>query len=82
MVYECVYFGECLALVLYVPQGLDMKIVIRVEPSFCYPQRSAEVAPVRFLRFRDLVSPVVRREAVCICLDHPPLILGSDCFFI
>ena len=47
-----------------------------------FPKISSEVAPIRLLRFCDLVSPVVRREAVCIRLEHPPLILGSDCRFL
>ncbi len=52
---------------------MNRKLVLRVEPSFCNSQSSAEDAPVRLLRFRDIVSQVVRWEPVCILLEHPRL---------
>ena len=79
---ECVYFGECLAFMLYVSKGLGTEIVVRGEPSFLYLKGFTEISSVRFFRFCDLVSPIARRKVVCDRLEHPPLILRSGCFFV
>jgi hypothetical protein len=62
--------------------GRSSSVLSFVESSFCYPQGSEEVVPIRFLRFRDLVSSAVRRETVCVRLEYPPLVLGSNWCFL
>ena len=45
-------------------QGLFGKILLRPEPTFRYPEISAQVASIGFSTFRDLMDPRIRRERV------------------
>ena len=58
------------------------EIVVRGEHSLRYLKVFVEITLVRFFRFCDLVSPIVRWETVRDRLEHPPLILTSDCCFL
>ncbi len=45
-------------------QCLLRELLFRLEPSFRYPEISAQVASIGFSTFRDLMDPRIRRERV------------------
>jgi hypothetical protein len=66
MVCECMYLGELLTRMLYVSKSLNRKIVLRVEPSFYYTQKSAEIVPVQLLLITNTTGRfIINNNSVC-----------------